>query len=249
VNFFQPSFKLKEKRREGAKVIKRYHDPSTPYERALAHPMVAEAVKERLRAQYRMLDPVALLAEIRSAQEELGNRVDRRSGGALREATVGKSDVVVRRSTAEPAAFARRLGNDLARGEARATHRRPKRRYKKRIRMPSKLDPHVVLIEGWLAAEPQLTAIAIVGRLADLHPDQFAKKQHSIVERLLRALRKSAAHRLIAETVADRHETAGRPPGAVDGSGYAGPDPPTAPLPIPALNVDLSAAVLRPRPW
>ena len=25
VNFFQPSFKLKEKRREGAKVIKRYH--------------------------------------------------------------------------------------------------------------------------------------------------------------------------------------------------------------------------------
>jgi hypothetical protein len=27
VNFFQPSFKLKEKRREGAKVIKRYHEP------------------------------------------------------------------------------------------------------------------------------------------------------------------------------------------------------------------------------
>jgi hypothetical protein len=30
VNFFQPSFKLKDKRREGAKVIKRYHDPSAP---------------------------------------------------------------------------------------------------------------------------------------------------------------------------------------------------------------------------
>ncbi|UFX49343.1 transposase family protein (plasmid) [Bradyrhizobium sp. 41S5] len=30
INFFQPSFKLKEKRREGAKVIKRYHLPSTP---------------------------------------------------------------------------------------------------------------------------------------------------------------------------------------------------------------------------
>ena len=29
------------------------------------------------------------------------------------------------------------------------THRRPKRRYKKRIRMPSKLDPHVALIESW----------------------------------------------------------------------------------------------------
>lgn len=30
VNFFQPSFELKEKRREGAKVIKRYHVPDTP---------------------------------------------------------------------------------------------------------------------------------------------------------------------------------------------------------------------------
>ena len=249
VNFFQPSFKLKEKRREGAKVIKRYHDPCTPYERALAHPMVAEAVKKRLRAQYRTLDPVAVLAEIRSAQEELGNRIDRRAGAMLREASAGKSDVIVRSSTAEPAAFARRLGNDndLARGEPRATHRRPKRRYKKRIRMPSKLDPHVGLIESWLAAEPQLTAIAIVGRLADLYPGQFGKKQHSIVQRLLRALRKSAAQKLIAATVADGNENVGRLLGAVDGSGYGGPDPTTAPLPVPALSVNPSADAL-PRP-
>jgi hypothetical protein len=60
VNFFQPSFKLKEKRREGAKVIKRYHDPMTPYQRALAHPKLDKAVKRHLRAQYRTLDPVAL---------------------------------------------------------------------------------------------------------------------------------------------------------------------------------------------
>lgn len=71
----------------------------------------------------------------------------------------------------------RRLGTVRARGEPRATHRRPKRRYKKRVRMPSKLDPHVALIEGWLGAEPQLIAIAIVRRLAELHPDQFGKKR------------------------------------------------------------------------
>jgi hypothetical protein len=248
VNFFQPSFKLKEKRREGAKVIKRYHDPCTPYERALAHPMVAEAVKERLRAQYRALDPVVLLAEIRSAQEELGNRIDRRAGAVLREAAAEKSDVIVRSSTAEPAAFARRLGNYLARAEPRATHRRLKRRYKKRIRMPSKLDPHVGLIESWMTAEPQLTAIAIVDRLADLHPGQFGKKQHSTVQRLLRALRKSAAQRLIAETAADGNENAGRLLGAVDGSGYGGPNPPTAPLPVPALNIHSADLLPRPAP-
>src|SRR6266567_2216796 len=78
VNFFQPSFKLKEKRREGAKVIKRYHAPATPYERALAHPKVPRKIKQRLRAQYRTLDPVVLLSEIRAAQEELGRRIDRR---------------------------------------------------------------------------------------------------------------------------------------------------------------------------
>jgi hypothetical protein len=33
VNFFQPSFKLKSKVREGAKVTKKYHVPATPYER------------------------------------------------------------------------------------------------------------------------------------------------------------------------------------------------------------------------
>lgn len=85
--------------------------------------------------------------------------------------------------------------------------------------MPSKLDPHVALIEGWLATEPQLTAIAIVGRLAELHPDQFGKKQHSIVQRLLRASRKSAAHGLIAAATAEGHESGGQPPRAVDGSG------------------------------
>jgi hypothetical protein len=51
VNFFQPSFKLKEKRREGAKIIKRYHAPATPFERALAHPKVTRAVKARLRTR------------------------------------------------------------------------------------------------------------------------------------------------------------------------------------------------------
>src|ERR1700674_3899958 len=91
VNFFQPSFKLKEKRREGAKVIKRYHVPSTPCQRALAHPKVPRKIKQRLRSQYRSLDPVALLAEMRATQEELGNRVDRRAGNARGQQRARKS--------------------------------------------------------------------------------------------------------------------------------------------------------------
>src|SRR5580704_2013571 len=220
INFFQPSFKLKEKRREGAKVIKRYHARSTPYERAL-HPEVPAAVKQRLREQYRTLDPVALLAEIRATQEELGNRVDRRAGkGATLQPVPSAPDAV---------AFAKTLGTTVTAGDPRATYRRPKRRYKTRVRMPSKLDPHVAAIKDWLAAEPQLTAIAIVGRLSEKHPDQFGTKQHSIVQRLLKALRKKAAEQLFAQE--SLGTTAVVPaPGAVDGSGYGGPNPPTAPL-------------------
>ena len=66
--------------------------------------------------------------------------------------------------------------------------------------MPSKLDPYLVTIEGWLAVEPQLTALAIIGRLAQRDADQFGPKQHSIVQRLLKALRRKAAERLIAAT-------------------------------------------------
>ena len=43
------------------------------------------------------------------------------------------------------------------------------------------LDPHARRIESWVADEPQLTAIAIVGRLAELHLDQFDKKPRSSI--------------------------------------------------------------------
>jgi ABC-type uncharacterized transport system substrate-binding protein len=116
VNFFQPSFKLKEKRREGAKVIKRYHAPSTPYERALTHPKVPAAVKRRLRDQYRTLNPVALLADIRRAQEELGNRIDRRAGNARCQQLAGDGTAPqrVQSSTLDAAAFAKTLGTTIA---------------------------------------------------------------------------------------------------------------------------------------
>jgi hypothetical protein len=77
-NLFQPSFKLKEKKRIGARVIKRYHAPQPPIARVLAHAAASEDSKARLRGLYAQADPVLLLAEIRAAQAELGERVDRR---------------------------------------------------------------------------------------------------------------------------------------------------------------------------
>lgn len=223
VNFFQPSFKLKEKWREGAKVIKRYHAPATPFERALAHPKVTRAVKARLRDMHRTLDPVSLLADMRAAQTELGERIDRRPGKIA-------ARLPVPTPASDAAVFAKALGKSVEAGELRGTHRRPKRNYVRRVRTPSMLDPHITMIEGWLVVEPRLTALAIVGRLSELYPEQFCKKQHSIVQRLLKALRKKTAERLTAQMTLTTPTLLSLLPGAVDGAACDGHSaPPTAP--------------------
>ncbi len=191
-NFFQPSFKLKDKRREGAKVIKRYHAPATPYARALAHSKLSRAVKARLRELYRTLDPVALLAEIRAAQAQLGTRVDGRAG------KIAAASVCPQAAATDTATFAKGLGNDLNCGEQRAIHRQRRKPYKTRVRMPSMLDPHVADIERWLAIEPRLTALTILARLAERCPGEFGPPQHTTVQRLLKALRRKATGQLIA---------------------------------------------------
>ena len=50
-NFFQPSFKLKSKYREGARVHKQYELPDMPYRRLLARDNIAPETKEMLKQQ------------------------------------------------------------------------------------------------------------------------------------------------------------------------------------------------------
>jgi hypothetical protein len=70
VNFFQPSFKLASKHREGAHVSKRYHPPQTPCERLLQAEL-PENAKIQLRKVAAALDPLQLLEEIRAMQAHL----------------------------------------------------------------------------------------------------------------------------------------------------------------------------------
>lgn len=71
VNFFQPSFKLAAKHRDGAKVTKRYHSPQTPSERLLHAESMSLQAKDALRQIGRTLDPLKLLEEIRAMQAHL----------------------------------------------------------------------------------------------------------------------------------------------------------------------------------
>ncbi len=59
-NFFIPSVKLVDKIRKGAKTIKKYDPPKTPYQRILESPFIADEQKKELSALYETLNPFIL---------------------------------------------------------------------------------------------------------------------------------------------------------------------------------------------
>ena len=70
VNFFQPSFKLRDKTRVGAKGNPA-GPPATPCKRLLAHREVNKETMAQLRQRRAELDPVKLIMGLRAAQAEL----------------------------------------------------------------------------------------------------------------------------------------------------------------------------------
>jgi hypothetical protein len=71
VNYSQPSFKLRKKIRDRAKIKRCYDPPATPCDRLLKQPAVDGQIKEKLRSQLKQLDPVGLLHRIREGQSAL----------------------------------------------------------------------------------------------------------------------------------------------------------------------------------
>jgi hypothetical protein len=109
VNFFQPSFKLAEKHRQGAQVSKRYHPPQTPCDRLLQAESLPETAKVRLREVVSALDPLKLLEEIRAVQAHLAALAD---GEPLLSATPEPPDL---------SAFVASLSSAWRGGEVRPT--------------------------------------------------------------------------------------------------------------------------------
>jgi hypothetical protein len=122
VNFFQPSFKLAEKHRQGAQVTKRYLPPETPCERLLQAPTVSEPTKCRLREVGAGLDPLQLLEEIRALQSHLVALAD------------GSPPETCTPPAANLAEFLASLSGAWRAGEIRPTHAvEPRPRYLRQI--------------------------------------------------------------------------------------------------------------------
>jgi hypothetical protein len=71
INFFQPVLKLVGKSRQGARVHKVYDKAKTPFQRLLASGLLTEDKKQALSNIYGALNPMALLRQLRQAQQHL----------------------------------------------------------------------------------------------------------------------------------------------------------------------------------
>ena len=187
INFFQPSFKLKSKTRDGARLHKVYFAPATPCERLVAHSGIEAATKERLTAQFQSLDPVRLLQEIRLAQQTLSDIAAH--GMPAEVAPTGAADV---------ATFLLSLSSAWKDGEARPTHRKQsKAKHWWRTRPDPFADAWPV-IEGWLIAEPSIAAKVLMDRLVAMVPEMYANQaQLRTLQRRVKAWRSARVTEMV----------------------------------------------------
>ena len=63
-NYFLPTFKLKEKIRVGARIVKKYDKPKTPYQRVIESGVLTKQEEEKLRMKKQDLNPFELKATL-----------------------------------------------------------------------------------------------------------------------------------------------------------------------------------------
>ena len=183
VNFFQPSFKLIDKTRDGSTTVKHYSQPATPCDRLIQHDATGAELKDLLNEYRAGLGPVLLLHTIREAQSALVAT----TSPDVRETPQGES---LER-------FLAKLPNLWRQGEARPTHTA-------RARSPRHWRTRQDPFEGvwgdvlvWLQAEPDATGKALMARLQSKHPDRFTEAQLRTMQRRVKAWRGIMAKNLV----------------------------------------------------
>ena len=182
VNFFQPSFKLKGKEREGAKVRKDYHSPETPFRRLSLRDDIPENSKQQLQQQFELLDPVRLLKHIRDAQDAIVAISENLTPPPLSE---------------DLQKFVSGLATAWRSGEVRPTHRRePKPGRWWRTRQDPFAEVWPVLL-SWLEEKPDLEAKEMLKRLQATSYGNFSAGQLRTLQRRVRVWRTRIARELV----------------------------------------------------
>ena len=198
INFFQPSFKLKSKERQGARVHKTYHLPDTPYGRLMKREDISSETKEMLKRQMEWLDPVLLLKHIRDAQD------------TVMALSQGRTPEVV---APDVAGFVKSLGTAWHSGEVRPTHRQePKPGHWWRTRPDPFAEVWPVLL-GWLEEQPDMEAKQMLKRLQATGYGDFPDRLLRTLQRRVRTWRMRIVQQLVygAQPFGADAERQGRP--------------------------------------
>ena len=191
INFFQPSFKLKSKWREGARVHKTYDPPETPYRRLLMRDDIPTEMKQTLERQMELLDPVMLLKHIREAQDMLMALSENRTPETV---------------APDVSAFVKSLATSWRTGEVRPTHRqeaKPGRWWR------SRPDPFAAVwpvLLGWLEEKPDIEAKAMLKRLQSSGYGEFPDGQLRTLQRRVQAWRQRIVQQLVYGTEQQKAE-------------------------------------------
>jgi len=209
VNFFQPSLKLREKRREGSTVKRTYDIAQTPYQRLRTAGVLSADVAERLEAIYQALDPVRLLQQMSALQDALWRQaIFRTPAPPLSDDdhmappnvhfSPGSCGVGADPATADRSAQAAGTsGSDLL--PDLLEHPRRKYRRTKQAQGPrwwrTRPDPFAAVwteVTQWLAANPERTAKSLFLELQQRYPGQFSDAQLRTLQRRVQAWRAQA---------------------------------------------------------
>ncbi|NEI74520.1 hypothetical protein GR212_33780 [Rhizobium lusitanum] len=181
VNFFQLSFKLLEKRRNGAMLKKLYSSPATPHHRLLSDARAAVEVCNRLLRMREQFDLVKLLRDIRAGQQRFADIAHQ--GTPSTEAPNIES-------------FLQSLRIAWTEAEVRPTAKaKPKLKRERR-----RLDPLVNVTNDlytWFEDEPWRTGRELRERLQSIYPGEYPDGLIRTVQPRVKGWRRERAHRII----------------------------------------------------
>jgi len=183
VNYFQPSFKLLAKTREGAKVTKRYDQPATPCDRLLGYPAIDPSVKAALQDQRARLNPIELLHRLRQAQAAL--------------AALSSPSPATGPGQESLEHFLQQLPTRWHAGEVRPTHIKhaTQPRYWRTRKDPFEDVWAEVLL--WLQRDPEATAKSLFERLQAQYLGRFPDGQLRTLQRRISKWRAIMARKLV----------------------------------------------------
>jgi hypothetical protein len=177
INFFQPSLKLVEKERSGAKVSKKYDPAKTPYQRLLLSEHISQASKDSLTREYESIDPVDMLNQLEVLQDQLWAFSWNKNGKAEAHLTEN-SDTVAEQKQDKPEENTRE--SRYYRASKATDLRKAPRTWRTRKDPFEKVWDEIRLR---LELMPETTAKEIIKWLIGKYPNQFTEAQTRTLQR------------------------------------------------------------------